>query len=215
MFKKLFLVGTALAIGTNVWAFGGMGLGVKSSSHKGGVSAIGVHIDTTGKKADIEISQNNCDEGTPCGTGCCQLDNVCHQDAETGEYQCCDKELTKCCSITQGIYIEQDWSMGYPPTLTKACCDGKAYSTIDVNGNVLGNPYCCPEGKILHGPIEMLNGDKDYVCCAPGEKLQVVAIYDNGKHYACCDAEVREGAGSNGTDLCCGGGYHGPCPDSN
>ena len=178
--RKFLLFGTMLGVASAALAFGGMfNHGSKSSTYKGGVDAIGVHFGGEKKTADTKPVTNTCGDGTPCGDGCCQLDNVCQQN-ESGEYQCCDKDLTTCCPVNQGVYTYDDWSMGYQ---IKTCCNGIIYCpTVGTDGN------CATDY---------------YHCCENGEKPYVASRLSYGDGYACCDGTTFEGVGFNGGDLCC------------
>lgn len=66
--RNLFLLGTALAIATNVWAFGGIGLGPLQRHKSSGVDAIGVHIDANGDNTtpDITFVEPECNTDEDC-----------------------------------------------------------------------------------------------------------------------------------------------------
>lgn len=61
--KKFLLLSTVL-LTTGAFAFGGIGIGKLQHHKSSGVDAIGVHIDTTGKKADIKIDPCSAYSGT-------------------------------------------------------------------------------------------------------------------------------------------------------
>ena len=180
--RHLFLLGTALVIASNVWAFGGVGLGLKSSSHKGGVSAIGVHINGKGK-ANIDIIDDDsasCPAERQCGDVCCGEGNMCN----TATGQCCRQEY--------------DGSMG------ECCAAGlPGYSTNDGG--------CCGEGTVpyisYYSVEESMN---DTSCCAP-DKVYRIYDYDYyegdelWRYYeqGCCEDTIYPGVGYKGWNVCC------------
>ena len=96
--RKLLLTTTliaATAVSTNAWSFGGLGILGHKSSHKGGVNAIGVHIDTENKEQP-NIDIRSCDSETEelVGSECCK---------KTLIYT--DNDTTKCCS-TEGYAVQ-------------------------------------------------------------------------------------------------------------
>ena len=118
--KKFLLLGTVLVAST-AWAFGGIGLGVKSSSHKGGVSSIGVHINGKGK-ADIDILEP-CPEGlerntdntcTVCANGNVYLSYNVGAECDTPfdmNQRSCD-EGCWCCDESRNQCVAPDPSLG-------------------------------------------------------------------------------------------------------
>ena len=125
-----FVCATALALclyAPEATAFGGLGiLGHKSSSHKGGVNAIGVHIDANNtQKPNIEIVDEGdsqepaetCPAERQCGETCCGLYNVCvdgnkccWQDTEgnVDETLCCDTAVSLGGGTGEGEFMT-DW----------------------------------------------------------------------------------------------------------
>ncbi len=199
--KKVLLFGTAILVATSVLAFGGHGgKSRKTSVYRGtGVDSIGVHVDSK----DGGSEKETCPTEKQCGDYCCQLDNVCKQNAETDEYQCCREDLGHCCSGNQNAYLDYDYSMG-PPRPVNSCCDGELYcSARDIEGNCIYSSSCCPKGKTVHGPFERLDGERQYLCCKNEEVSYCVYKASYGCHYFCCNGTVHKEAGLDGADLCC------------
>lgn len=204
--RKVLLLGTILMMATNVWAFGGIGLGPlqrhKSSS---GVDAIGVHIDSTGKKANINFTDGGevptkpncvtplvlneatneceCPSAQQCGDVCCGEGNMCN----TATGQCCRQEY--------------DGSMG-------ECCEASlpGYSTNDGG--------CCGDGTIPYISYYSVEERMDDTsCCAPDKVYRVYDYdwydynYEDGlyRYYeqGCCEDTIYPGVGYKGWNVCC------------
>ena len=118
-----------------------------------------------------------CPDEKQCGEVCCGGDNVCHQDTETGEFQCCNPTYNECCPANQTATR----SYG-PPYVVFECCTGVAYCW-----------RVGPDGECL---------DDYYYCCANGEPFKM-GHFSYGDAYTCCPGTLYKGAKSDGSDLCC------------
>ena len=198
--KKLFLLGTMLGVASVALAFGGMfNHGSKSTIYKGGVDAIGVHFGGEKKTADSEPKKETCPAEKQCGDYCCQGDNVCQANSETGELQCCSEELDHCCPSGSVAFA------AYRGFWQKECCSGKIYTTgSQFDGR--DDYRCCPAGRIVHGPLDLLDDIKTYYCCAEGEQVYIRGKFYYGNAWDCCNGNVYEGKGLDGGDLCCSDG---------
>lgn len=191
MRKFLFL--STIFVATGVWAFGGIGLGPlqrhKSSS---GVDAIGVHIDSTGKKANINITDGDsqepaCPTERQCGNTCCGAGNVCVDGnkccfgSSTDDY---NEEL--CCDASESTgYAWTDWW-----EYGNSCCPNNRSLTSIENVSV-----CCAENQYVFISWYDPNGVWDAAriagaCCANDH---VVVVSDGSKEGAwytqeCCPA---------------------------
>ena len=124
-----FVCATALALclyAPEATAFGGLGILGHKSNHKGGVNAIGVHIDANNtQKPNIEIVDEGdsqepaetCAAERQCGDVCCGLYNVCvdgnkccWQDTEgnVDETLCCDTAVSLGGGTGEGEFMT-DW----------------------------------------------------------------------------------------------------------
>lgn len=181
--RNLFLLGTALVIASNVWAFGGIGIGGKSSSRReSGVDAIGIHIN--GKsKANIDIIDGDseiCPEERQCGDVCCSEGNMCN----TATGQCCRQEydgsMGECCPTG---------SLGYSTNDGGCCGDGTtpyvSYYSVEESMN---NTSCCAPDKVYR------IYDYDYY---EGDELW--RYYEQG----CCEDTIYPGVGYKGWNVCC------------
>ena len=185
---KIILMGTTLLMASTALAFGGMfgSSGHKSTTYKGGVDAIGVHFGGEKETTDSQPEESGCPAEKQCGDYCCQGDNVCHQDADSGEYQCCSEEWGHCCSSNQSAYYVSG------PGWLK-CCDGKLYCHImDFDGNCVSYAYSC---------------------CEAGQTIYLHANLSYGYSYHCCAGKVYTKKGIDGADLCCAEGQGLACAD--
>ena len=183
--RKVFLTTTILLTASTALAFGGVfNHGSKSSTYKGGVDAIGVHVNGKGK-ADIDI--RSCDSETE----------------ELVESECCKKTLiyidndtTKCCS-TEG-YAVQDGKC------KKQCGEG-----LVLNEETNECEDACPEERRCGETCcaeENVCVDGKW-CCAfwyeqLAEEIGAEKIEDN---YACCNANESVGF-SEWAGRCCSSG---------
>ncbi len=137
----------------------------------------GVGVDSIGVhfSGKDSDSEETCSDGVKCGKGCCYGDNVCSQN-ESGEYQCCNEELNFCCPAGESASRQVgSWA--------SMCCTGTLFCfTRDADGNCVYNwSLCCP------------SGGKPYLS----------GRFSYGDNYTCCNGEVFEGKGLDGSDLCC------------
>lgn len=191
--KKVLLFGTMLGVATTALAFGGIfNHGNKSTTYKGGVNAIGVHI---GGEGQVDIDIRNCDSETEelVGTECC-LKTLVYEDGG----------VAKCCS-TEG-YAVQDGQC------KKQCGEGLVLNE-ETNECEDACPaerqcgdICCGEGNVCHPELNVCCKDdyedfgEDWMdrCCPAGSV---------GKDYygECC--EIGDILASNDTDsYCCPAG---------
>ena len=215
--KKIFLLGTMLGVASAALAFGGVfgGGGHKSTTYKGGVDAIGVHFGGEKKKAATEdkevpvicedpqvlneaTNECECPAEKQCGDYCCQGDNVCKQDPDSGELQCCSERLNYCCPNNQGVYS----------TYRAECCSGKLYCTArDTDGNCIGEYQCCSAENKVFGPLERTNGEQIYKCCESEDLIYCSSKHSYGCNWNCCSfgsaGVIYKGQGMDGADLCC------------
>ncbi len=170
--KKVFLFGTAILMATSVLAFGGGGKSRKSSVYRGtGVDSIDVHIN--GKNGD------SCPAEKKCGDGCCQADNVCKQDAETGEFQCCNDRL--CCSVGQTAYCPISPGCFGP---SPKCCDGTVYVQRQVEGSTQSTLDCCATPGVVFHTMEK-EGEYTQGCCTSDLKLAKDKDQNGNEYYIC------------------------------
>jgi len=169
--KKFLLLGT-IFVATGAFAFGGIGLGLKSSSQKAGVSAIGVHINGKGK-ADIDILEP-CPEGLerntdntctvcangnvylsymddPCGTDTPMNQTPCETGSDCYEGQggetCCDNIKHVC---KTGIY-DADSDLVICPAENNKFCKSNKDCAQDEFCNIMsqGNTFVPASGTCL------------------------------------------------------------------
>ena len=198
--RKILLLGTMLGVAGTALAFGGVfNHGSKSTTYKGGVDAIGVHFGGEKKTADSQPEEETCPAEKQCGETCCGHDNVCNK--ETNE--CCTSDLDWCCNAPQVAY-KTPWN-------SKECCNGVMYSPR------APYYYCCPEGSIVHGPLECYDGET-YYCCPNGEEPYCMRDFGYGcSGYGCYNPElkdlwcVEEGDGFCGHRVACDKGQVGVC----
>jgi len=164
--KNLFLLTTALCVATNVWAFAGIGLGLKSSSHKSGVSSIGVHVNGEGQ-ADIQTSCPEHSEWSGiecvCETGWIMNNSVCMPKGPTT----CAANNFYWCMHSQTCVSNKDACLALCPT-NRLCGEE-------------GNQVCCGEGNLcVNGNKCCYGGDEDK-CCNASESTG----WTSGE--GCCD----------------------------
>ena len=185
--RKFLLLGT-IFVATSVWAFSGIGIGsLQRHKSKSGVDAIGVHIDSSGKKANVDV--RSCDSETEelVGSECCK---------KTLIYT--DNDTTKCCS-TEGYAVQDGkckkqcglgWTLNEE---TNDCeCPEKWHELNEETGECVETcaanrqcgDYCCGAGNIC------VDGNK---CCDKD--------YD-GDEEQCCNASETNGY-SNDWGECC------------
>ena len=208
MFKKLFLMGTALTVAGTALAFGGVfSHGNKSTTYKGGVNAIGVHFGGEKKTTDITADTPACPEHSAWnGTACeCKLgwltnesgECTCPEERQCGD-TCCGEgnicESGKCCFTFHENWWDKEANM---------CCnpnESLAYST-SLND---GEGGCCPPGTISY--IESVYGDGDdyeWVGCCDGVVLEREKNEEEGwTSYGCCPVTSTY---INEFGDCCGG----------
>ena len=194
--RKIFLTTTILFIASSALAFsglvgGGSGSGSKSATYTGGVNAIGVHFNGRKSSSQPQEAEETCPVDKKCGTGCCQGDNVCHQN-ESGEYECCNEDLSHCCPTNQGVYqtyYSDNLGNSYP---MNTCCNGSLYcSSRNTNGECTSDyNHCCENGKVYK-----------------------YGSFPYGDAYQCCYDTLYKGIGINGTDLCCHEGEDKTCAE--
>ena len=174
--KKILLFGTMLGMAGTALAFGGIfNHGSKSTTYKGGVNAIGVHFGGEKKTADTKPAEKTCQDGTPCGEGCCYGDNTCQQTL-SGEYQCCNDNISLCCDVNQTATWDSDTNSAH-------CCSGTPYcSSTNVDGDCV----------------------RDYYSCCDGTPF-IWAKFSYGDQYRCCSGTVYKEVGTDGSDVCCQG----------
>ena len=211
--RKLFLLGTMLGVATTALAFGGMfNHGSKSTAYKGGVDAIGVHVNGKGK-ADIDI--RSCDSETEelVGSECC-LKTLIYTDNDT----------TKCCS-TEGYAVQDGkckkqcglgWTLN-EETNDCECPDERRCGDVCCGETSVCHPelnvcchydyeymgaefmdYCCPAGSTGYrgdgnccdnNSVQYRRGDEDLACCPAGHTLTALKEHHHGfSHSICCEA---------------------------
>ena len=147
--NKILLFGTALCvagtISTNAWSFGGIFGGNHKSSHKGGVNAIGVHIDTNNtQKPNIEIIDGDNTETKECsGNGVKGVDDNCYCNQGYTGTNC----ETKLCE--SGSFCGMD---GDDPL----CCPSDHICTTA--GDVLGTCWRAESGCTTNADCETAEG---------------------------------------------------------
>ena len=179
--RKFLLFGTMLGVASAALAFGGMfNHGNKSTTYKGGVDAIGVHFGGEKKTADSEPKEETCPAEKQCGDYCCQGDNVCKQDPDSGEYQCCSDYLHVCCPTNQTATL---WN--FP-----RCCSETPYCRgRDAEGNCTVLFWeCCAEGYVIEGDFVFSDGTRPYECCENADD-RLYLIDDSSKNRGCCSKE--------------------------
>ena len=194
--RQLFLTTTLLVaagVATNAFAFGGIGLGLKSNSHKSsGVDAIGVHINGKGK-ADIDITDGDseiCPPERQCGDYCCGYDNVCNK--ETG--QCCNSKL--CCAANESAFCDSvACSFG-----GAECCAGPLYCYWTADG-VCDAYRCCPAPSIVFKNKGLDGAD---LCCEQGTEPSCIEYNgDNSCKTSVCCASGLQATGDPEDPQCC------------
>jgi len=190
--RKFLLFGT-IFVASTAWAFGGIGLGLKSSSHKNGVSAIGVHVNGKNKtniktecpehsawsdetlkcecdtwyvmNEETHECEETCGANRQCGDTCCGADNIC-----VGGNKCCHKDYEgdeeQCCDTTS--------SVGYANDFGRCCAANELLVTQ--GGSVCSppdNPEICEDDYIL------LEYKHAYYCCPEGS----VGVNDEGSCF--------------------------------
>lgn len=172
--RKILLLGTIFVTGT-AFAFGGFGVGSKSSSQKIGVDAIGVHINHTKSakdKGNIAIScpeHSSSDESSP--------ECVCEKGYEMVETICRPSWPSTCAA--NGLY----WCPN-----SQTCGESKECLALCPEDRLCGpegNQVCCGEGNVCDAVLGRCC-DKNY----------------NGEEEMCCDFPSL-GAGNDGEWLCC------------
>ena len=185
--KKLLLTTTLLvatSVTTQAGAFGGLGILGHKSSHKGGVNAIGVHIDTENKEQP-NIDIRSCDSETEelVGSECCK---------KTLIYT--DNDTTKCCS-TEG-YAVQDGKC------KKQCDEGLVLNeeTDDCEDTCPAERRC---GETCCGEHNICVDDNK---CCYGDKYED----EDGYWYdenRCCAASASSGFSTMDGSCCAEGTY--------
>ena len=196
--NKFLLLGT-IFVATGAFAFGGIGLGVKSSSHKGGVSAIGVHINGKGK-ANIDIvdgdsQEESCPEERQCGDTCCGTGNIC-----VDGNKCCFKNYADwggnemCCdAATSNGFSTSDWS----------CCVSGSKAHISSHDADDIETSCCAEGS------SVTDFGYNSVCCGPDstaytpERLWTTETACCPNNYIITDVDGRFECCNPNSDDCC------------
>lgn len=145
---RKFLLLSTIFVASTALAFGGIGIGGKSSSHKAGVDAIGIHIDPNGKKADIDIL-DPCPDGlerntdgscTVCANGNVYLSYMTKLDDPVGP---CDTDTPMNqipCDTSNDCYDGQG-NDTCCDTVTHTCRAALPYSNPDKPWMLL---YACP-----------------------------------------------------------------------
>ena len=171
--KKFLLLGT-MFVATGALAFGGVGLGLKSSSHKGGVSAIGVHINPNGKKADIDIlepcpdglerntdgSCTVCKNGNvylsymdaPCGIGPINQLGCSENDCSNpdGNLDRCCNETTQICQASIAMHDNKQClgDSAVSCASNKDCTDNEFCNVVTLTWGLPDTGTCAPIGEI-------------------------------------------------------------------
>lgn len=143
IFKYFLIASCALLCSTEVWAFGGIGLGKLQRHKSSGVDAIGVHIDSTGKKANINFTDGDNAETAECsGNGVKGVDDncYCHQGytgtncetklCESGSFCGMDGDNPLCCPsdhicTTAGDILGTCWKAESGCTVNADCESGE------------------------------------------------------------------------------------------
>ena len=177
--RKLFLLGTMLSVATTALAFGGMfNHGSKSTTYKGGVSAIGVHFGGEKKTMDVEAEVNFCASDADCGEGhTCQEGQCCDKEGH-----CCDSSgysnrREECCPAGEKAYIAVHWN---DDEIETDCCSGRP-EMEDSDDEGYYSQSCCP---YYFAEIDVCcwgEGEKPY--CSRGSE-------DNCLSYSCGDGDV-------------------------
>ena len=144
--KKFLLLSTIFVAGT-AFAFGGIGIGHKSSSHKPGVNAIGIHIDPNGKKAHIITCADNEEP----------WEDKCLPKCDEGLERNTDGSCTVCAN--ENVYLSyMDDPCGTDTPMNERECE----TGSDCFEEVSVEDSCCVEGRCRAG-IYQENSDS-YVC---------------------------------------------------
>ena len=184
--RKILMFGTMLGMATTAFAFGGVfNHGSKSTTYKGGVSAIGVHFGGEKKTADSEQEGNADEHGCPVHSTYSEQYDQCF--CEDGYYmfnQKCQPTHTTCAA--QGGY----W-----------CANGE-YSTCEESEEACYalcpedrkcNGTCCGDGNVCHheGDVYQCCNEEAGECCDASESSGYAWRYgpSNG---SCCDSLISE-----------------------
>lgn len=198
--KKIFLLAIILFITESALSFGGGGggHGLKSTTFKGGVNAIGAHFDSN-KTAEIHI-----EETTECP------ENMDLHHTDTGNI-CCKKGYRLLCiqkdDNTGGCKLYTcSVPHGYPDPDLCGARENVYCDQPDCNGN---SAKCCDDNKILSCAQMKYGACRVSACCNEDE----TATYYDGGSASCCSqndlyCSIRDEAGNCTQQNCCGGtGY--------
>ena len=198
-------------------AFGGLGILGHKSSHKGGVNAIGVHIDSTGKKADIDIVDGDDSQEPTCPAHsfwnkkkkACECEWQYTLNAETGACECpAEKQCGDICCGGDNV-CNHETGQCCNEALNYCCSDGQTVTKYR------GQPYCCSNPAYCEN--QDANGNclnNYYSCCgspAPVEIYRTTNHGGSGITYDCCGGTVYKDADVGGYDLCCPDGKEPYC----